>query len=145
MFPIVAENLTEDGRYVREAVRMTDTFTMKSWDEAVVDGPEDGPRFAHAHCTFSYRGRIEGTSVCDYLLYYPGEGPGLGFERITGSVDGRKGSFVVRHEVGYGADGVRGTFTVVPGSGTGELAGLSGSGTIEGASETMSYTLDYRL
>ncbi|SFK24462.1 MULTISPECIES: DUF3224 domain-containing protein [Amycolatopsis] len=124
---------------------MTNTFTMKTWDEKIVDGPEDGPRFAHAHCTFDYQGLIEGSSVCDYLLYYPGEGPAPGFERITGSVDGRKGSFVIRHEVGYSAHGVRGTFTVVPGSGTGELTGLSGVGTIEGASETMSYTFAYQL
>ncbi|WP_236795897.1 DUF3224 domain-containing protein [Amycolatopsis sp. GM8] len=130
---------------------MTNTFSMKTWEEAIVDGPENGPRFVHAHATFAYIGVIEGTSVGDSLLYYAGEGydgggntaPGL--ERITGSVDGRKGSFVIRHEVRYGSDGVHGTFTVVPGSATGELAGLSGSGTIAGASETMDYTFEYTL
>lgn len=128
---------------------MTNTFTMRSWDEKIVDGPEDGPRFAHAHVTFAYTGIIEGTSVCDFLLYYAGEGytgsgqTAPGFERIDGTVDGRKGSFVIRHEVGYESHGVAGTFTVVPGSGTGELAGLSGGGTISGTSETMDYTFDY--
>ena len=127
---------------------MTDTFTMKTWDEKVVSGPEDGPRYAHAHCTFDYSGVIEGTSSCDYLLYYTAEGTdekAPGFERIEGSVDGRKGSFVIRHSVGYGATGVHGTFTVVPGSGTGELTGLTGKGTIAGASETMSYTFEYQV
>lgn len=130
---------------------MTNTFTMKSWDEAVVDGPEDGPRFAHAHVTFDYTGVVQGTSVCDFLLYYAAEGyegagqTAPGFERITGSVEGRKGSFVIRHEVGYGSDGVQGTFTVVPGSGTDELTGLTGAGTVAGASETMDYTFDYKL
>ncbi|HVV10745.1 DUF3224 domain-containing protein [Amycolatopsis sp.] len=130
---------------------MTNTFAMKNWEEAVVSGPEDGPRFAHAHATFEYSGLIEGNSACDFLLYYAGEGydgagqtaPGL--ERIDGSVDGRKGSFVIRHEVGYGNEGVRGSFTVVPGSGTGELAGLAGSGTVAGAGETMDYTFEYSL
>ena len=127
---------------------MTDTFTMKTWDEKVVSGPEDGPRYAHAHCTFDYRGIIEGTSSCDYLLYYTTEGTdekAPGFERIEGSVEGRKGSFLIRHEVGYGASGVHGTFTVVPGSGTGELSGITGNGTIAGASETMNYTFEYQL
>jgi hypothetical protein len=129
----------------------TNTFTMKTWDEAIVSGPEDGPRFAHAHATFDYNGLIEGSSACDFLLYYAGEGDdgsgqkAPGVERIEGSVEGRKGSFVLQHEVGYGEHGVRGRFTVVPGSGTGELAGLSGSGTIEGASETMNYTFEYAL
>ncbi|TQJ04903.1 DUF3224 domain-containing protein [Amycolatopsis cihanbeyliensis] len=125
------------------------TFTMRSWDERVVSGEEGEPRFAHAHATFTYTGVIEGSSACDYLMYYAGEGfagdgqTAPGFERIEGSVDGREGSFVVRHTVRYGASGVEGTWTVVPGSGTGELAGLGGSGTIAGASEIMDYTFDY--
>ncbi|SFQ17500.1 Protein of unknown function [Amycolatopsis arida] len=127
------------------------TFTMKSWTENVVSGPEDGPRFAHASATFEYTGVIEGTGVCDYLMYYAGEGyvgagqTSPGFERIEGGVDGRRGSFVIRHDVGYGPDGVEGTWRVVPGSGTGELAGLTGTGTIAGSSETMAYTFDYAL
>ncbi|HKS44227.1 MAG TPA: DUF3224 domain-containing protein [Amycolatopsis sp.] len=130
---------------------MSDTFTMQSWDERVVSGQEGAPRFAHAHATFAYSGVIEGASICDYLLYYAGDGyegdnqTAPGFERIEGSVDGRKGSFVIRHEVGYSAHGVRGTFTVIPGSATGELAGLTGHGTVAGASETMNYTFEYTL
>lgn len=128
----------------------TNTFTMKSWDEHVVSGPDDGPRYAHARATFTYSGVIEGTSTCDYVLYYAGPGHesalrAPGFERIEGSVNGRAGSFVVRHDVAYGADGVRDTWFVVPGSGTGELAGLSGTGTAEGSTETIAYTFDYRL
>lgn len=127
------------------------TFTVTSWDEKVVDGPEDGPRYAHAHVTFTYTGLIEGTSTCDYLLYYGGEGfdgagqraPGL--ERVTGRVGGREGSFVIRHDVTYDADGIADTWFVVPGSGTGELAGLTGTGTAKGASETVQYTFDYTL
>jgi hypothetical protein len=130
---------------------MTNTFTMKTWDEAIVSGPENGPRFVHTHATFDYTGIVEGSSVADWLLYYAAEGyegsgqTAPGFEHIEGSVDGRKGSFILRHEVGYGEHGVQGTFTVVPGSGTGELVGLSGSGTIGGASETMNYTFEYSL
>ncbi len=127
------------------------TFTMRSWQEDVVSGAEDGPRYAHAHATFTYSGVIDGTSSCDYLLYYPGEkansagttSPGL--ERIEGSVDGRSGTFLIKHDVTFDERGVTGTWQVLPGSGTGELAGLSGSGTIYGASETMNYTFDYEV
>lgn len=126
------------------------TYTVRSWDEHVVSGPEDGPRYAHAHVTFDYTGIITGTSHCDYLLYYAGTGyesperaPGL--ERIDGSVDGRKGSFVIRHDVAYGADGISDTWHVVDGSGTGDLTGLRGSGTAGGASQTVPYTFDYTV
>lgn len=127
------------------------TFTMNSWDEQVVDGAEGGPRFASARARFEYRGAIRGNSVCDYLLYYPGEGydgdghTSPGIERVSGSVDGHSGSFLIRHEVGYGPEGIHGTWTVIPGSGTGDLAGMSGGGTITGSSETMSYTIEYAL
>lgn len=127
---------------------MTDTFTVTAWDEKIVSGAEGTPRFAHAHVTCSYTGLIEGTSDCDYLIYYAGEGyEGAGqtapaLERFECSVQGRKGSFVVRHEVGYSESGVQGTFTVIPGSATGELSGLTGTGTISGTSETMNYTFD---
>lgn len=125
------------------------TFTMDGWEENIVGGTEDGPRVAHAHATFTYTGVIEGSSTCDYLLYYAGPGytgagqtsPGL--ERIEGTVDGRKGSFVIRHEVGFEGHRVTGTWTVVPGSGTGELTGLAGKGSISGESETMAYTFDF--
>ncbi|MEU3275303.1 DUF3224 domain-containing protein [Saccharomonospora sp. NPDC006951] len=124
------------------------TYTMRTWDEQVVSGTEDGPRYAHAHVTFTYQGVIEGTSTCDYLLYYAdsqygGGQSAPGFEHITGSVEGRKGSFLIRHDVTYGAEGIRDVWSVVPGSGTGELSGITGTGTAAGATKTIEYTFDY--
>ncbi|WP_024877606.1 DUF3224 domain-containing protein [Saccharomonospora piscinae] len=125
-------------------------YTMTGWDERVVAGGSEGPRYAHAHATFTYTGVIEGSSVCDYLLYYDertghGGQRAPGFERVEGRVAGREGGFVIRHDVAYTDEGISDRFTVVPGSGTGELAGLSGSGTASSASEVVPYTFDYRL
>ena len=67
----------------------------------------------------------------------------VGVERISGSVHGRTGNFVVTH-IADAATGM--TVAVVPGSGTGELAGLSGHLTIDrtdGGSHT--YTFEYDL
>jgi hypothetical protein len=126
-------------------------FTMKNWEEKIVSGAEGGPRVAYAHATMAYEGVIEGESVCDLLLYYAGEGYESGrttspsFERFEGKVDGREGTFVVRHEFTFDAQGIASTFSVVPGSGTGALAGLTGSGTVGGAmgEEKMGYTFEY--
>ncbi|KZB82418.1 DUF3224 domain-containing protein [Amycolatopsis regifaucium] len=129
------------------------TFAMKNWEENIVSGTDGGPRVAYAHATLAYRGLIEGESIVDYLLYYAGEGydgdgtTAPGFERVEGSVDGRKGSFVIKHDTGFDAKGISSTFTVVEGSGTGELAGITGTGTTAGVlgEPTMSYTFDYSL
>ncbi|MGY6655942.1 DUF3224 domain-containing protein [Amycolatopsis sp. TRM77291] len=129
------------------------TFAVKNWEESIVSGTDGGPRVAYAHATFGYNGLIEGESILDYLLYYAGEGydgdgtSAPGFERIEGSVDGRKGSFVIKHDTGFDTKGISSKFTIVEGSGTGELAGITGTGTTTGVlgEPTMSYTLDYSL
>ncbi|MDT8909376.1 DUF3224 domain-containing protein [Amycolatopsis sp. PS_44_ISF1] len=128
-------------------------FTLQNWEEHLASGTEGAPRVAYAHATMAYTGVIEGESICDYLLYYPGEGydggetTSPGYERFTGTVAGRRGSFVVRHEVAFDPKGIESRFEVVPGSGTGELAGLTGTGSVHGAlgEPSMSYTFDHRL
>ena len=52
-------------------------------------------------------------------------------ERITGTLAGRTGSFVLEHgaSMGEGVETVQWA-RVVAGSGTGELGGLSGTGTV---------------
>ena len=126
------------------------TYRVSGWEENVVSGEETGPRYAHARARMAYTGVIEGESTVDYLVFYSGTGyvsdhPSLGLERIEGSVAGREGSFVIQHEVDFDATGITGRWTVLSGSGTGELAGLSGTGTIGGKhGETdLPYTFEY--
>jgi hypothetical protein len=69
----------------------------------------------------------------------------VALEHVTGRLDGLAGTFVLRH-AGLVLDGVPALdLRVVPGSGTGELAGLSGEGTIEhtpdGARLQLTYTV----
>jgi hypothetical protein len=127
------------------------TYTPSSWDEKVVSGEDGGPRVAHAHATMVYTGVLEGTSVWEILLYYAGEGyegagqRAPGYERFEGTVDGRKGTFVARHDTAYDRNGIQDSWTVVAGSATGELVGLTGKGTGNAAmgEQSVPYTFDY--
>ncbi|MER6951437.1 DUF3224 domain-containing protein [Nonomuraea sp. NPDC000554] len=129
------------------------TFTVTVWDEKVVSGEEGQPRFANAHTENRYNGLIQGTSACDYLLHYVGPGfasgttTAHGLERIEGSVAGRSGTFMIKHELRYSAEGIEATFAVVDGSGTGELAGLRGQGSYSAkvAVHEVPYTFTYSL
>jgi hypothetical protein len=69
----------------------------------------------------------------------------VAIDRITGTLGGRSGSFVLQH-FGLMARGA-GTLTVsvVPDSGTGELTGLTGSFAIVNEAGVHSYTFDYEL
>ena len=70
----------------------------------------------------------------------------VGHDRITGTLGGKSVSFVFQHTGLMGPDGVTNTGTVVPGTGTGELEGIGGEGTMladEQGDHTL--TLKYEL
>jgi hypothetical protein len=82
---------------------------------------------SRAEVSYSYTGDLEGTSTLVYLIAYKaGAAPVLGLERFTGSIGGREGSCVFRHVGSQDAGSVSARLEVVPGMGTGELAGLVG-------------------
>jgi hypothetical protein len=65
---------------------------------------------------------------------------------IRGTLDGRSGSFVLQHGGILSPEGTSSQGTIVPGTGTGELADVRGDGTIaadEDGNHTL--TLDYEL
>lgn len=104
------------------------TIEITDWQEQIYDGESDGVRLSRATVKQRYSGVIVGESTVDHLMIYHPDGSAdfVGQERITGSVDGRLGSLVLRHAGRY-ADGVAsGRVEVVPGSATGELNGLGG-------------------
>ena len=69
----------------------------------------------------------------------------VAIEAITGTLQGRKGSFVVQHS-GTMADGQQSlAITIVPHSGTDELAGISGKMAIRIENGQHFYDLDYAL
>lgn len=69
----------------------------------------------------------------------------VAIERVTGTLDGRGGTFALQHS-GTMTRGVpQLTITVVPDSGTGELLGLAGRMTIDIADGKHSYDFEYTL
>jgi hypothetical protein len=69
----------------------------------------------------------------------------VAIDRITGTLHGRRGSFVLQH---YGLmDRGAGTLVVevVPDSGTDELTGLSGAFQIDNSSDAHRYVFDYDI
>jgi hypothetical protein len=96
-----------------------------------------------------YHGALEAVSVGQMLALMtgtPGSAGYVAIERVTGSVDGRQGSFAVQHS-GTMTRGLPGLLiTVVPDSGTGALEGISGVMQIrvEGGNKHF-YDFDYSL
>jgi Protein of unknown function (DUF3224) len=127
----------------------TGTFKATSWDEGPFAELEEAPRLARARVGNAYTGDIEGEGTAESLMYY-GEAATasyVGFERVVGRLGERSGSFVLSSSGTWKEGAARTTWSVVPGSGTGELAGLRGEGGYiarQGEAE-ITYRLDYRF
>ena len=73
----------------------------------------------------------------------PGSAGYVAIEHFTGSVDGKSGSLVLQHSGVMNRGDAQLTITIVPDSGTGELAGISGTLEIDNDQGHHSYVLDY--
>lgn len=128
----------------------TGTFDLHDWQEPYYD-ETPAAKLAKISNRKTFHGDLTGTSSARLLTVgVPVEGSDefagvayVAIERITGSVHGRTGSFVVLHV----ADRTAGmNVSVVAGSADGELTGLSGDLRIKRAEDgSHSYEFDYRF
>lgn len=97
-----------------------------------------------------WRGELEGTSD-GQMLTAGSQVDGrmsagyVAIERVDCTLGGRRGSFVFQHSATMNRGEQQLSIGVVPDSGSGDLAGISGSLAIEIADGTHSYTFDYTL
>ena len=108
--------------------RAVATFRNDSYDEHTYDDRE-GTVLGRLHITRTFEGDITGRSSAELLTARSSDGSAtyVAIDRISGSVDGREGSFVLEHHGTVTAAGASTAGAVVPGSGTGELRGLAGT------------------
>lgn len=134
-------------------MKATARFDVTGWDETAYGEEGDGPRLSEALVLKEYRGDLEGEARARVLMCRGStEGPlqdagYIASERVSGRLEGREGTFVLQHwGVAAAGSPPRTAGHVVPGSGTGELAGLSGTMEIRVDSEgTHSLELEYRI
>jgi len=123
---------------------MIGELQITSWDETPYIEGENGSKKSHAKITQNYSGAIEGSSELQYLMSYQSSVAAVfvGFEVVTGTINGKPGSFTLQH-IGKFENGVASScFSIVPDSGTGELANLEGTGSFKsGESGKANYEL----
>jgi hypothetical protein len=125
----------------------TGRFDLTRWDEEVYD-EADGVKLQTVSLAKTFEGGIRGTSTARLLQAFSPDGSAayVGIERVIAAIDGRKGTFVLRHSAVGSAAGGSMNVDVVPGSGTGDLAGLTGTFTIDRSPEgEHTYTFDFDL
>ena len=124
------------------------TFEVKMTAEPPFSDHE-GVSLGRATFEKTFRGDLDATSTVQMIgarnANVPTSAGYVALERVTGTLAGRRGTFVLQHNgiMNRGKGSL--DCTVVPDSGTGELSGLSGRLAIDIVEKQHHYTFDYEL
>jgi Protein of unknown function (DUF3224) len=124
------------------------TFTVAAWNEDTYQELEADAKLTKATVTFAMSGDMTAEATWDAVMCYRPDGTAVytGIQRVQGRLAGVDGTFVVLAD-GEFADGeARSRWQVIEGSGTGGLAGLTGTGqAVATAAPPGTFTFDYDL
>lgn len=126
--------------------KLTGKTTVKSYEPTIYDAPAEGPTLTEVHIRETFTGDIEAESTVRSLQAERADGSAseCGMQRVVGTLDGRRGSFLLQNEGTLTRPVLRCTWFVVPGSGTGELHALRGEGGFEAElGKQGTWTLEY--
>jgi len=126
--------------------RAVATFVNDVYEEG--DAVEhDGVALRRVHIERSFSGDIEGRSTCELTTsgLQRGMAAYVAIDVISGTLDGREGTFVLSHRGTVSSAGAVTAGEVVPGSGSGGLEGLEGSAEIAVEDGVHHLILEYRV
>lgn len=104
-------------------------FEIDKWDEKPA-GITVGPKVTRATVTQRFTGDIKGSGTTEYVMVYRPDKTAdySGVQIINGAVGVRKGSFALLVRGKYDGKEAVTKWEVVPGTGKGDLKGLTGKG-----------------
>ena len=123
------------------------TFDVKMNPQPPYDTAE-GINLGRVSINKQSRGDLEASSTVEMLsaiTAVKGSAGYVAIERVTGTLHGRAGSFVLQHSGTMTRGRAELSVSVVPDSGTSELKGIAGQMTIDVSDGVHLYTFDYTL
>ena len=109
---------------------VTGPFEVKIVPQKPDNPPAEAANLGRMSIDKQFHGELEAISHGEMLAAmseFKGSGGYVALERVTGTLQGRNGSFVLQHRGVMDRGAQQLSVTVVPDSGTGALAGLTGS------------------
>lgn len=127
------------------ATTLEASFDITGWEET--DLVDDDVRIYRTDMTKTFAGDIDGTSRGWLVMTTTPSGSAayVGMEVLDVTIDDRAGTFVLKHDAVAAPEGGEASWDIVPGSGTGDLADVAGTGQIErheDGSHTFTLTLE---
>lgn len=147
MFAQSATPSSKEGPVTQHATGPFDVKITPAEGQAA-EGKTEDPLLGRLMLDKHYHGDLEAEAQGQMLTAgtaVKGSGAYVAIEKVTGTLHGRSGSFVLQHSGTMTQGAPLLTISVVPDSGTGQLAGLSGKMTINIAEGKHSYDFEYTL
>jgi len=135
------------SKETRVTTRATGAFEVKMARQPLVDGGAE-PMLGRMSLEKTFSGDLQGTGKGEMLMAgteTKGSAGYVAIERVSGTLSGRAGTFVLQHTGTMNRGAPQLSVTVVPDSGTGQLSGLTGTLNIIIAGGKHSYEFDYSL
>jgi hypothetical protein len=123
-------------------------FAIKSWDEKPYSEGDGLPKLTRASVIKTFTGEIEAEGKVEYLMMYRSDGSATfaGLERVTGRIGDKTGTFVLQRSGVFEGGLAKESYSVIAGSGTGDLSGLTGEGASSvGHGNELPFSLSYEL
>ena len=129
------------------STRARGTFEVKVTPQKPDNKDAEAANISRMSSDKQFHGDLEATSKGEMLAAGDPKGSAgyVAMERVTGTLHGRSGSFVLQHSGTMTRGTPQLTITVVPDSGTGQLIGLTGKMTIIIENGKHSYEFEYTL
>jgi hypothetical protein len=128
--------------------KATGTFTV-TLTPTDTHKPMSAPaQFGRMTLAKKFEGALNATSIGEMLSVRIAETASAGYvaiEQVTGTLEGKTGDFVLQHFGTMTQHNSMLNLQIIPDSGTGELAGIEGTMTIDMVEDQHAYELTYRL
>jgi hypothetical protein len=129
------------------ATHATGTFEVKMTPQKPDNKEAEAANLGRLSSDKQFHGDLEATSKGEMLAAGDPKGSAgyVAMERVSGTLNGRSGTFVLQHSGTMTRGTPQLSVTVVPDSGTGQLVGLAGKMTIIISDGKHSYDFEYTL
>ncbi len=127
--------------------RASGTFAVQVIPQPA-DSYADGVALGRLTINKQFHGDLEATSkgqMLSGMASIKGSAGYVAIERVSGTLGGRRGTFILQHSGTMTRGAPQLNITVVPDSGTDELVGLAGIMTVDASGEKHAYQFTYTL
>jgi hypothetical protein len=135
-------------------MKATGTFKPTKWDEKTYDQIAADKKLTNANVELLFTGEIEGTASVVWQMFYRHSDDAdqhnasatfVGLMRFDGTLNGKSGTFVMEDRGTFDNGMLNGNLTILPGSGTDALAGITGNANYHSATSEVAFEIEYEV